>query len=137
MYVRVEPAALVRLLTASLLACAAAIGCAQDGAAARQVDVAWTVSPSPSITAETNASITLRDRAHTPVAGAHLRLEAQMAHPGMAPIVVPLEEQSAGIYTGAVRFSMAGDWVLVATGDLPDGSRLTSQFAVGGVAGSR
>ena len=56
-----------------------------------------------------------------------------MSHPGMTPVVTPVIERGNGIYEAQMRFSMAGDWVLVATGELPGGGRLTRQIDVIGV----
>jgi hypothetical protein len=136
-YLRVEPPAVVRVLTATLLACAAALGCGQDRSAGGQVDIAWSVASAPSTASDTAATITLRDPSGRPLSGARLRLEAQMDHPGMAAVVVPFVERTAGTYVASLQFSMAGDWILVASGELADGHRLTSQFAVAGVKGAQ
>jgi hypothetical protein len=56
-----------------------------------------------------------------------------MSHPGMTPVVTTVTEGAAGEYEARMHFSMAGDWTLVLTGELPDGSRLTRQLDVVGV----
>jgi hypothetical protein len=78
--------------------------------------------------------ITLRDISrNAPIDGARLRLEGHMSHPGMTPVTTTVIERSPGEYEAQLRLSMAGDWVLVLTGDLPDGRRLTRQLDVVGV----
>jgi hypothetical protein len=78
--------------------------------------------------------ITLRDISrNATIDGARLRLEGHMSHPGMTPVTTSVAERGPGEYEAQLRFSMAGDWVLVLTGDLPDGRRLTRQLDVVGV----
>jgi hypothetical protein len=82
--------------------------------------------------------ITLRNTAtNAPIGGAKLRLEGHMSHPGMTPVTAPVVERGPGEYEAQLRFTMAGDWVLVLTGDLPDGGRLTRQLDVVGVRPTR
>ena len=90
----------------------------------------------------TLATLTLRDRARRPVRGARLEIKGFMSHPGMAPLITTVTEQGDGVYLTYLRFTMAGDWTLLVTGELPDGqtissslkchvSRLEDQLAVG------
>lgn len=67
------------------------------------------------------------------MAGAKLRLEGHMSHPGMTPVTTTVLERKPGEYEAQMKFTMAGDWVLVLTGDLPGGGRLTKQLDVVGV----
>jgi hypothetical protein len=112
-----------------LVACAAA-SCAR---AADAIAIAWSIEPAPATGAETVAGFTLEDEAGRPVRGARLRMDAHMSHPGMAPVTTTVTELGDGRYQGRIRFSMAGDWVLVVTGELPDGTRFTRQLEVAGV----
>ncbi len=82
---------------------------------------------------DTITRITLRDDMNAPVVGAKLRLEGHMSHPGMTPVVTKVTERGAGEYEARIQFSMAGDWVLVLTGELPGGDRVTRQLDVVGV----
>jgi hypothetical protein len=95
----------------------------------------WTLDPAPpALGRDTMTRITLRNTAtNAPIGGARLRLEGHMSHPGMTPVTVPVVERGPGEYEAQLRFTMAGDWVLVLTGDLPDGGRLTRQLDVVGV----
>jgi hypothetical protein len=78
--------------------------------------------------AMTLATVTLRDSARRPVRGARLEIKGFMSHPGMAPLVVTVTEKGEGVYVTYLRFSMAGDWNLLITGELPDGQRITSSL---------
>ena len=99
-----------------------------------QIAASWVIAPAaPATGSDTSVHVTLRDAGQHLVAGADLQLEAHMYHPGMAPVVTPVTERSAGEYEGAIRFTMAGDWVLVLTGTLRDGTRVTETHEIAGV----
>jgi YtkA-like len=103
------------------LACLPAAACGRTVPSAEDVAVQWKMTPAaPIVGGETLAEFTVLDRATEPVRGARLRVEAHMAHPGMAPIVEPAVEQASGAYTVRLRFSMAGAWVLFVKGELAD-----------------
>jgi hypothetical protein len=115
-------------------ACVAACGTFLPGESAPGVSASWALEPEPpAVGPPTLTRITLRDAQHAPVAGARLRLEGHMSHPGMTPVIAAVTERRAGEYEAQMPFSMAGDWVLVLTGELADGSRLTRQLDVVGV----
>ena len=79
------------------------------------------------------AHLTLRDAGQAPVTGARLHLEGVMSHPGMAPVTAAVVERGNGSYDAALRFSMAGDWILLLTGELPGGVRFKKQIEIAGV----
>jgi YtkA-like protein len=126
------PEALASRVIAGILAwCCLLAGCSRSGP---DVTVTWNLDPPrPLAEAEVLVRLTLRDADGAPVSGAKLRCDAQMSHPGMAPIVGALIERGQGIYETRLRLSMPGDWVLVASGELPDGRRVTSSSRVPGV----
>jgi hypothetical protein len=51
----------------------------------------------------------------------------------MVPVVVDAVESPGGTYVGRLQFSMAGDWLLVVSGSLADGTRVTEQLELPGV----
>lgn len=127
MHVRVASPPLARALIAAAVACVAAAGC-DDGPATANVAVTVAVAPAPpQAAAESIARVTLRDAQGRPVRGARVQIEAHMPHPGMAPVVADAAERGDGIYEARLQFTMAGDWILVATGELADGSRIVPQ----------
>ncbi len=95
------------------------------------VDLSWTVEERPSAGtqgAEAHVTIVMHDRAlGRPLRGASLTLEGHMSHPGMAPVLAAVDETTAGRYEGRLRTMMAGDWTLVLSGALADGTRVTWQ----------
>jgi hypothetical protein len=117
------------LLAATLLAAS----CELRRADAPQIDVAWTLSPEPFVVGPAKLSVTLRGRGGQALTGAHVRLEAYMSHPGMAPVQASALERGAGVYDVPFRFTMAGDWVLLVVATLPQGERIERRIDVGTV----
>jgi hypothetical protein len=137
-HVRVASRAQRHVLTAALvLVCSLSTACLFGCARSEPLDaisVTWTLEPSPPIVGEPlTALLTLRDRDQKPITGARLRLEGVMSHPGMAPVTAAVIERGDGVYETALRFSMAGDWILIVTGDLPGGGQLKKQIEIAGV----
>jgi hypothetical protein len=129
-HVRVASEVVARALTAAALALV--LGCRGD--ARDDVRVQWAIEPARPVTrGETVARITLQDARQQPVRGARLRLEAHMSHPGMTPVIAAVTERGEGLYEARLQFSMAGDWILVIAGELPDGSRITRSLEIAGV----
>jgi len=133
-----------RVLTAVLLACSlATTACAAPGCdvhwdrereSSGAINVSWTLDPSPPLAGTPIVvRLTLRDRDQKPVTGARLRLEGLMSHPGMAPVTAAVTERGNGEYEAPLQFTMAGDWILLVTGELPGGMGFTRQIEINGV----
>jgi YtkA-like len=117
-----------RVIVGILASCCILIGCSRKGS---DVTVNWTLQPPrPSAGVELIVQLGVMNHDGTPVTGAKMRCAAQMSHPGMAPIIGTVVERGSGIYEIRLQLSMAGDWVLVASGELPDGRRIESSFRV-------
>lgn len=122
----------ILLVLACAVLLASAVACRPNPS--DRIDASWTLDPSPpSSGAPLVARITLRDRSRMPVIGAKLRLEGQMSHPGMTPVVVDLSERGDGVYEARLQLTMAGDWILVVSGQLRDGTPIVKQIDLAGV----
>jgi hypothetical protein len=116
------------------IALAASLLCGACGPAAQtdQPDVAWTLSPATALVGP--ATLTLRiNRQSSPVIGATVKLEGHMSHAGMAPVLGTATESAPGVYEVPFTFTMAGDWVLLISGVLADGSRVERRIDVANV----
>jgi hypothetical protein len=139
----VGPRTQLRVLTAVVtLACSLAAGCAASGCdvhwesarASSDVSVAWTLDPSPPLVGTPIVvRMTLHDREQKPVIGARLRLEGLMSHPGMAPVTASVTERGNGEYYAPLQFTMAGDWILLVSGELSNGKPFKKQIEINGV----
>ena len=72
----------------------------------------------------------LADPAAGAITGARVTTEADMSHPGMAPVFAEAKEIEPGRYQAHLSFGMAGDWVILLHIALPGGQKLERQFDV-------
>ena len=109
-------------------------GCRRQTAPTTDLRLTHEVSPQPPRAGQTKIALLLRDTAGQPVSGARIKLEANMSHPGMAPVFADATEAAPGHYVATLELSMAGDWIVVAHASLADGRKLDQQFEINGVA---
>jgi hypothetical protein len=142
-HVRLAPAGARRRLNAArilplfvaLAPCAIAGACNRPE---RDLTIEWTLSPTPPVAGHSAAlSLRLLDKEGRRVPGAKLQLEAHMSHPGMAPVLARVTEAQSGLYMAIFRFTMAGDWILLVSGSLADGTAVQHRIDVPGVKASR
>jgi len=117
----------------ALLAAGLSSGCTRDAAVSPRVDVSWTLSPSAPVVGPAVLTITLHEPAGDAVKGATVRLEGQMSHPGMAPVLADGHERGPGVYEVPFAFTMPGDWVLLVSAALPGGRRAERRIDVANV----
>jgi hypothetical protein len=104
----------------SFLLCAALLtGCRDHRATPNSILISCQVLPTPARIGAATAKITLTTPAGSPVTGAHISLEVNMAHPGMAPTFGTVQEAGPGVYLSKINFDMAGDWTLQIRADVP------------------
>jgi hypothetical protein len=91
------------------------------------------IEPQPARVGPVTVTLKLSDATAKPVTGAHIQLEGDMSHPGMAPVFGEAKEIEAGHYQGALQLNMSGDWVVLAHVILADGRKFEPQINVSGV----
>ena len=120
----------------AVTSCVAALllaGCRTESSQDSEVTVACTITPQPPRVGNATVTVNLSDRTAKPVTGAWIKLEADMSHPGMAPVLAQAGESAPGSYVGHLQFSMAGDWVILVQGALANGQKIDRQVDVKGV----
>jgi YtkA-like len=117
-------------------ACAAVLfwsGCRKPIEPQTDVAIEYGISPQPVRVGPAVLTVKLRDAAGKAVAGARVTFEANMSHPGMAPVFAEAKEGEAGRYQGNVEFAMAGDWVVLIHVTLRDGRKVDREVNVASV----
>jgi hypothetical protein len=98
-----------------------------------RITVEHTISPDPPQVGPIAVGLKLIGADGKPTSGAHITLEADMSHPGMAPVFEHATETAPGQYQACLKFGMAGDWIVLLHVKLPGGQTLERQFNVSGV----
>ena len=112
-------------------------GCKHTADDTAGIAIEQELSPQPARVGAETVRVQLKDRATAQaVAGAKVSLEAEMSHPGMAPVLADAREVSPGKYEGMIQFTMAGDWVILLHITLPDGKKIEREIRVGNVRAS-
>lgn len=109
------------------------VGCNHRASTSPNVVLTSAIAPRPVRVGRTDISLNLRDAFSNPVGGAKIQLEADMAHPGMAPLFADAKEIAPGKYEATLDIDMPGDWVVLVHGKLARGERFERQIAVNGV----
>ncbi|MGA9812795.1 MAG: FixH family protein [Terriglobales bacterium] len=91
------------------------------------------VAPQPARVGPVTLNLKLSDSSEKPVSGAHIALEGDMSHPGMAPVFGEAKEIEAGRYQGSLQLNMSGDWVMLVHIELTNGMKLERQINLNGV----
>jgi hypothetical protein len=97
------------------------------------VTIEHEVVPDPPRIGPVVLNFRLADAASSGIIGAHVTVEADMSHPGMAPVFADAKEVEPGRYQSHLTFAMAGDWVILLHITLPGGQKLERQIDVRGV----
>jgi hypothetical protein len=120
-------------LALALCACAFLPGCRKTAEPAPNLVMKHEVAPQPPKVGPATITVSLADAAGKPIAGARVKLEGNMSHPGMNPVFGAAREIGDGRYQASIEFTMGGDWVMLVRVDLPDGQKFEREFEVKGV----
>lgn len=116
-----------------LVMCVSITGCQSSGDAKPNITLNWEIKPSPPRVGKTTLNLTLRDSTDKLITGADVKLEGNMSHPGMKPVIANAEEVEPGQYSAEINFTMAGDWFIIVTTSLGDSSEVEKQIKIPGV----
>jgi hypothetical protein len=120
-----------------LAACAIALsgtGCRRGAGAGASMPIKTVVTPQPVRVGIATVTVTgVIDGLGEPLAGVHVQIEGDMAHPGMAPVFADAYEGLPGVYTAQLDLNMPGDWVVLTHIRLANGQKIERQIDVRGV----
>lgn len=88
-------------------------------------------SPEPARVGKQTVTLTLKDSSGQPVvSGAHITVEANMSHPGMAPVFADARDIGSGRYEAELDLGMPGSWVVLVHVHLSSGEKIERQLAL-------
>ncbi|MEX0646965.1 MAG: FixH family protein [Balneolaceae bacterium] len=97
------------------------------------INLTWQIEPDPPGVGMAALHIILTDSTEQRLAGAEIKLEGNMSHPGMKPFHATMDEVEPGKYAADIEFTMGGDWFFLVESTLPDERVLEHQVNVPGV----
>ncbi len=112
-----------------------AVGCRRQTTESPDIVVTHEITPQPVRVGATYVVLGLKGGVSKPVTGARISLEADMSHPGMAPVFGEASEIAPGHYQGQINLTMAGDWVVLVHITLANGRKVERQIELKGVEG--
>jgi hypothetical protein len=110
------------------------VGCHRTTDRTDYISIRQDIQPLPAqVGSEATVGVQIADATANPVTGATIMVEANMTHPGMAPIFIRASERRPGSYQAKVTFAMGGDWELLLHIKLANGNKIERQMDVRGV----
>jgi hypothetical protein len=123
----------LRKLLLFALAMAVSTGCSRRPDLSQTVTIEHEISPEPSRVGPVVITFRLANSVAKAVTGAHITLEGDMSHAGMAPVFGEAREIAPGRYQASLPLGMPGDWVILLHVTMPGGQKLEHQIDVKGV----
>jgi hypothetical protein len=109
------------------------VACHRQSSATQGVTVNTEISPRPAKVGSVAVTLNLLDPTGKPLEGAHINLEGDMSHAGMAPVFGDTKETAPGRYQGNLQLTMGGDWVVLTHITLANGQTLERQVQLSNV----
>jgi hypothetical protein len=99
------------------------------------INIALDFNPKPAATGDSILLITLTKDAGDPINDATVSVRGNMNHAGMVPVLGDAENApDDGVYSIPFEFTMGGDWYVVVSVTLADGTEITQEFDINGVS---
>jgi hypothetical protein len=130
---RLTPKRWQKFLVLALTATGFLTGCSRLPDSTSAVTIEHEISPAPARIGPAVVTFRLADPSAKAITGAHIAVEAEMSHAGMAPVFGEAREIEPGRYQAHLTFAMAGDWVILLHVTLPGGQKSERQIDVRGV----
>lgn len=126
-------ALLLKVKILFLVLCVSLTGCRSSGDAKPDITLNLDIKPSPPRVGKATLNLTMRDSIDKLITGADVKLEGNMSHPGMKPVITKAQEVEPGQYSAEMNFAMAGDWFVIVTTSLDDSTKVEKQIKIPGV----
>lgn len=113
-------------------------GCRQQTpeASTTNLNIDLRVEPENPVIGAAVLVITVTDADGSPVENAQVSARGDMNHAGMVPVLAEAESSEAGEYSIPFEWTMAGDWFVEVTVELPDGETVSETFELLVAAGA-
>jgi hypothetical protein len=108
-------------------------GCQRQAEGDRDVQVELKTEPDSPRVGKAVLRLLVTDGDGTPIEGATLKLEGNMAHAGMKPVFADATEEKGGSYRAEMEFTMGGDWFVLIDGQRADGRSFLKKIDIKGV----
>ena len=118
------------LLAFSCMGTLAIAACHRREDAGAGISIKEQLTPQPVRVGPATVVVQLFDAAAKPVTHAKIMVEADMSHPGMAPVFGAANETAPGNYRTQIDFNMGGDWIVLLHIELADGRKIEHQLDV-------
>ena len=99
-------------------------GCSKPNQDSSDIHLHYESQPNPPHVGSNILVVRLNDRNGAALSGANVRIEGDMSHPGMSPVIAEMKEVGIGAYYGELNLGMRGDWVVEFHIVLADGRKL-------------
>ncbi|MGD2162217.1 MAG: FixH family protein [Anaerolineales bacterium] len=101
-----------------------------QGDQASNLTVDLSFEPETPVMGEGIILLKIWDEQTQPIEDLSIEVKGDMTHAGMTPVFGTSSYQGDGIYRVPFKWTMAGDWILQVTAELPDGRILDRSFDV-------
>ena len=92
------------------------------------VTMELSIAPNPPVVGAATLVVTLQDRNGNPINDAKVGIRGDMNHAGMTPVIGEQSEGENGEYRIPFEWTMGGDWFVVVTATLRNGTVVEQQF---------
>jgi hypothetical protein len=117
------------VLVGSLLSACGRIQRSQPGNS-DNITVEMILEPEQAVVGSANLIFMLTDESGEPINDGKLKVEGNMSHAGMAPVLGEVIGGEDGRYVVPFEWTMSGDWSVTADITLPDGKEISREFPV-------
>ncbi len=106
------------------------VGCRQETQTTddNSLQIDLRVEPEAPIVGEATMIVTVRDANDQPINDATVTVRGDMNHAGMVPVIEVVESGTDGEYFLPFEWTMAGDWIVEVSVELPDDTVETQTF---------